>query len=372
MSRPTPDAHSPSETCYVSGSTTAADGTVRIDGIDVSFYSARVVTEIFERMIRGREFDVSELGLTYFLRTMDLDEPPFIAIPVFPNRCFRHSAIHINKGAGINGPGDLAGKTVGELIVYGHDAGVMPKGVLADEYGVTADQGRWVVGGLDWLLKPIDFIPHPHPENVEVTQAPEGSDLGKMLEAGAIDALISADVPKCVLDKSPRAGRLFEDHEATEREFFRRTGVFPIMHTVVVRRELASERPELVRAIYDGFCAAKDSVTGRLKHGMIFNNMVTMVPWFSMLIEADQNLLGDDWWPSGVAANRKAVDTYLRYHFEQDLSKKRLTCEDIFVPELLGTGSRNGLRITNRGTMPGYGTSQLSSQAAFARQFGVR
>jgi len=148
-----------------------ADGTVKVDGVDASFHSSRIVTEIFERIIRRREFDVSELGMTYFLRTMDFEDPPFIAIPVFPNRAFRHSAIYINKASGIEQPGDLAGKTIGELAVYGHDAGVMPKGVLSDEYGVTPDQCRSIIGGIDFPLQPIDFIPHPHPVGVEVTSA---------------------------------------------------------------------------------------------------------------------------------------------------------------------------------------------------------
>ena len=315
-----------------------ADGTVRIDGADARFHSDRVVTEIFERMIRGREFDVSELGMTYFLRTLELDNPPFIALPVFPNRCFRHSAIYINKASGIRRPEDLVGKTIGELAVYGHDAGVMPKGMLSDEYGVKPEQSRWVIGGLDWPLKPIDFIPRLHPANVEVTSAPAGNtDLGRLLEAGEIDALISADVPKCVLEKSPKVGRLFEDHEAVERDYYRRTGVFPIMHTVVVRRELAAERPELVRAIYTGFCDAKGAAMAQYETGMIFNNMATMLPWFSQLVDQDRDLLGEDWWPYGIKANRKALDTYLRYHHEQGLSKRRLTCEEIFVPDLLGT-----------------------------------
>ncbi len=125
------------------------DGTVKIDGVNATFYSARIVTEIFERMIRGREFDVSELGMTYFLRTMKNDDPPFVAIPVFVNRCFRHSAIYVNKASGIQRPEDLKGRTIGELAVYGHDSGVTPKGILSDDYGVTPDQCRWIVGGLD-------------------------------------------------------------------------------------------------------------------------------------------------------------------------------------------------------------------------------
>ena len=314
-----------------------ADGTVKIKGVDAHFHSNRIITEVFAGMIRDRAYDVSELGLSYFLRTMDFAEPPFVAIPVFPNRCFRHSAIYVNVNSGIKAPADLAGKTIGELALYGHDAGVWPKGILADDFGVNLNQGRWLIGGLDWPLKPIDFVPQPHPAGVSVTRAPAGTDLGQLLEDGEIDALISADVPKCVLEKSPNVARLFPDYEAVERDYYRRTGIFPIMHTVVVKRELAAQHPDLVRAVYQGFCEAKDTARKQYEQGLIFNNLATMVPWFSQLIEDDRALLGDDWWPYGMAANRKAVDTFLRYHYEQGLSKRRLTCEDIFVPELLAT-----------------------------------
>ena len=313
-----------------------ADGTVKIEGVDASFHTNPIVTEFFAGMIRDRAYDVAELGMSYFLRTMDFDDPPFIAIPVFPNRCFRHSAIYINVDSGIKRPEDLAGKTVGEFAMYGHDAGVWPKGILSDDFGVTPNQCRWIVGSLDWPLKPIDFVPQPHPADTEVTYAPQGTDLGKMLEEGEIDALIAADVPKCMLEKSPKVARLFPDYRTTEREYYQRTGIFPIMHTVVVRKELASN-PEIPQALYKGFCDAKDSVEEQYTKGMIFNNMATMIPWFSKLIDEDRSLMGEDWWPYGLDANRKAVDAFLRYHFEQGLSKRRLTCEDIFLPELLGT-----------------------------------
>src|SRR5262249_47537371 len=160
--------------------------------------------------------------------------------------------------------------------------------------------------GLDWPLAPIDFIPRPHPANVDVTTAPEGKDLGEMLEAGEIDALISADVPKCVLNNSPQVARLFPDYESVERDYYRRTSIFPIMHTVVIRREFVTQHPALAQAIYRGFCDAKDVVAEQYKTGMIFNNMSIMVPWFSQLVDEDRRLLGDDWWPYGVEANRKA------------------------------------------------------------------
>lgn len=149
------------------------DGTVSIEGVDATFHTERIVSDIFERMVRHREFGVAELGLTFYLRTLDLEDPPFIALPVFLGRQFRHSAIFVNTSSGIDSPYDLAGKTVGEFATYGHDAGVNAKGMLSDEFGVTADQCRWIIGGFDWPMAPFDFVPEPHPDNVEVTRAPE-------------------------------------------------------------------------------------------------------------------------------------------------------------------------------------------------------
>ena len=313
------------------------DGTARIDGVDASFESAPIVSVIFERMVRQHAFDVAELGLTFYLRTLDSDNSPFIAIPVFPNRHFRHSAIFINTSSGIEKPQDLAGKTIGEFATYGHDAGIWPKGILADDYGVTPDQSRWIVGGADRPMAPFDFVPFLHPADVDVTPAPEGKALGPMLESGEIDALMSAVMPQCVLNGSPQVAPLFPDYEAVEREYYARTRIYPIMHTVVIRKDLLAQHPGLARAIYRGFCDAKDIAMEHYRRGRMEQHMDLMVPWFTPLYDKNRRLLPDDWWPYGVGANRTTIDTFLRYSFEQGLSKRRLTCEDIFVPELLGT-----------------------------------
>lgn len=313
------------------------DGTVKIDGADASFESAGIVSEIFERMIRHRAFDASELGLTFYLRTLELDDPPFIAIPVFPNRQFRHSAIFINTSSGIEKPQDLAGKTIGEFGVYGHDAGVWPKGVLSDDFGVTPDQCRWIIGASDWYMPPYDFISQPHPANVDVTPVAKGKALGPMLEAGEIDAFISAVTPQCVLKNSPKVARLFPDYELVERDYYQRTGIFPIMHTVVIRRDLLAKHPDLARAIYQGFSASKEVAMDQYRKGRMEQHGELMIPWFTPLFDENRRLFPDDWWPYGVEANRKTLDTYLRYFFEQGLSKRRFACEDIFVPELIGT-----------------------------------
>jgi 4,5-dihydroxyphthalate decarboxylase len=314
-----------------------ADGTVKFDGVDAAFHSAPIVTEIFRGMIAESRFDVSELGFTYFLRTFKDGQSPFVAIPVFPNRAFRHSAIFINNASGIKRPQDLNGKTIGELALYSHDAGLIPKGMLMDEFGFRPETCKWIIGGLDWPMKPIDFVGQPHPANVEVSDIAKGKELGAMLEAGEIDALISADVPKCMLDRSPKVGRLFPDYREVERAHYKRSGIFPIMHTVVMRRDLLNQHPGLSQTVYKGFCDAKKLAEDRYRHGLIFNSMATMFPWFSQLVEEDMALLGEDWWPYGMAANRKTIDAVLRYHHEQGITDRLFTVEDIFVPELLTT-----------------------------------
>ncbi|MGC4932310.1 4,5-dihydroxyphthalate decarboxylase [Gordonia sp. DT30] len=313
------------------------DGSVTFDGIQATIESADIVSDIFRRMVHDREFDVAELGLTVYLRTLDSDEPPFVAIPAFPARVFRHSAIFINTASGISRPEDLAGKTVGEFGMYGQDSGVWAKGILSDDYGVTPDRCRWVIGGLDRPAPPFDFVPQPHPADVQVEQAPPGRSLSAMLDSGEIDALISANVPQCVMGRSPHVARLFPDHEAVERDYYRRTAIFPIMHTVVLPRSLVTARPGLARTVYDAYLAAKDAGMDRYRNGRKVYQIRTMLPWTNALFDRNADMFPADWWPYGLENNRTTLDTVLRYHFEQGLSARRLTCDELFTPELLAT-----------------------------------
>ena len=310
------------------------DGSVGIEGFDAQIETAPLVSDIFRRMTQG-EFDVAEYGLTYFLRTFD-DGAPFRALPIFPNRNFRHSAVYISTRSGIEKPADLAGKTIGELALYGHDAGVWPKGILSDEYGVTPDQCSWVIGGTNHPIPSFDWIPQPIPPGVDVRHSAEGQTLGAMLETGEIDALISVDVPQALLDGSPAVARLFPDHETVERAYYQRTGIFPPMHVVAVRDELVGE-PGLVGAVHRAFSQAKDLVMQQYREGATKQHGNLITPWFSSLFAANRRLLGEDWWPYGLTANRHAIDTFLRYHHEQGLSRRLLTSDDIFVPQLLDT-----------------------------------
>lgn len=312
------------------------DGSVTVDGADVTMETAATVPEIFGRLIRNGEFDVAELGLTFYLRLQETGLP-YVALPVFPNRVFRHSCVFVNTRSGITGPGDLAGKIIGEFGTYGQDSGVWAKGILADEYGFKPEVSRWVIGGLEYPAAPFGFIPHPHPDEVDVTAAPEGETLNAMLQAGEIDALFSANVPQCVLDGSPDVARLFPDFEPLERDYYRRTGVFPIMHTIVIRKDLLRECPGLAHRVYRAFSQAKDAAAERYRRNRRLYQVQTMVPWMNALIERNGEEFPEDWWPYGISANRAALDTYFRYHHEQGLSARRWRIENLFAPALLDT-----------------------------------
>ena len=312
------------------------DGTVSTDGVDVTMKTAATLPELFDRLIRADEFDVAELGLTFYLRLLETGLP-FEALPVFPNRVFRHSCIFVNTHSGIREPSDLAGRTIGEFGVYGQDSGVWAKGILMDEYGFKPEESRWVIGGLEHPAPPFDFIPHPHPAEVDVRVAPEGKSLNAMLDAGEIDALFSANVPQCVPDGSPNVTRLFPDFEPLERDYYRRTGIFPMMHTVVIRQELLRDHPELAHDVYRAFLRAKNAAADRYRQSRRLYQVQTMIPWMNALVDRNGEELPEDWWPYGIAANRTALDTCLRYHHQQGLTSRQWRIEDVFATALLDT-----------------------------------
>jgi hypothetical protein len=313
------------------------DGSVTVDGVrSTTMSTAGTLPEIFDRMARGDGVEVSELGLTFLLRALD-QGVPFVAVPAFPVRLFRHCAVFVHTGSGITGPADLVGRTIGEFGVYGQDPGVWMKGILADEYGFRPELNRWVIGGLDRPAPPFGFTTHPHPDGVDVTAVPDGRTLSDMLVTGEIDALFTANVPQPFLDGSPAVRRLFPDHERVERDYYRRTGNFPIMHAVVARRELFDAHPGLARAVYTAFLEAKEAGADRYRRFRRLYEAPVMLPWANALFEENERLLGHDWWPYGVSANRSELDTFLRYHHEQGLSRHRRTVEEIIAPELLDT-----------------------------------
>jgi len=311
------------------------DGSVAFDGLDATMHSPSI-PEIFAGMASGR-FDVAELGLTHYLRALDAGTD-LVAIPVFPARVFRHSSVFVNTSKGIKSPADLVGRTIGEFGMYGQDSGIWAKGILSEDYGFAPEKNRWVVGGLETPLSAgFEFTTHPHPDNVEVGFAPEGRTLADMLDRGEIDALFASNAPTTYLAGSPNIAPLFGDHKARERDWYRRTGIFPMMHTVVARRELFEANPGLARRLYHGFRSAKNTAAEWYRDMRRLFQVTTMVPWMYSLFEENRTLFGEDWFPYGIDANRKALETFVRYSHEQGLSPAPRAVDELFVEELRNT-----------------------------------
>lgn len=221
--------------------------------------------------------------------------------------------------------------------MYGQDSGVWTKGILMDEYGFRPERNRWIIGGLDSPMSPFDFVPQAHPADVDVAVAPEGEALGPILAAGAIDALFSANVPQCVLDGSPWVRRLFPDFEAVERDYHRRTGIFPMMHTIVIRRD---SHPRPNRRCPSGLPRLRGGERGRRPAPPVWPACVRGPEHDAVderPVRAQRGAVREDWWPYGLAANRPALDANLRYQFEQGLVDRRWSPDEIFLPGLSDT-----------------------------------
>jgi 4,5-dihydroxyphthalate decarboxylase len=305
------------------------DGTVRPEGIDLN-YLALPVEETFFRMLRHREFDCSEMSLSSYTASLGSENPPFIAIPVFPSRFFRHSCIFVSAKSGIRKPEDLKGKRVG-VPEYQMTAPVWIRGILADDYGVKVTDVEHFSGGeeepgRDEKLK-IDL-----PSTIELSPIPAGKTLSRMLADGELDALLTARAPSTFHTQPDAVKRLFPDYVDQEKAYYRRTKIFPIMHTVVIWREVYAANPWVAQSLAKAFGSAKARAYASYDQTAA---LPAMVPWLTAHIEEAKREMGADWWPYGVAANRQVLETFLRYHHEQGLSKRRLAPEELFAKETL-------------------------------------
>jgi 4,5-dihydroxyphthalate decarboxylase len=305
-----------------------ADGRVQPDGIELNYLNLPV-EETFFRMLRHREFDVAEMSLSSYVVSLFTRERPFIAIPVFPSRFFRHSCIYVHAGSGIEQPQDLVGKTIGNP-EYQMTAPVWIRGILADEYGVPVNSATYVSGGLEQPGRG-EKLTLDLPKDIRVDRIAPDKTLSAMLAAGEIDALYTARAPSSFYDGNA-VMRLFDDYESVERDYFRRTGIFPIMHTVVVRRELHERHPWVAQSLYKAFVAAQRETYQDLTETAALK---VMLPWLTAHLEQTRRDMGEDFWPYGVARNRTALATFLRYSHEQGLAKAPLEPEQLFAPETL-------------------------------------
>ena len=285
--------------------------------------------ETFFRMLRFGEFDVAEMSLSSYVLSLFADEPPFIAIPAFPSRVFRHGSIYVRDDGSVTEPADLAGRAVG-IPEYQMTAAVWIRGILAEHHGLPVDAVTYRTGGLHDAGR-VEKLRLDLPERFSVTPIDAAQTLDAMLVAGDIDALYTARAPRSYRPGGP-VRRLFPDAKAAEQAYFGRTGIFPIMHTVVIRREVYEANRWIARSLYDAFVAAKDAVYPQLRE---VTALKTSLPWTVNAAEETSALMGDDFWPYGLRPNLTTLRTFLGYSHEQGLAKRLLDPAEIFAPETL-------------------------------------
>ena len=305
------------------------DGSVRADGIDLT-YLRLPVEETFFRMLRHREFDVAEMSLSTYVATLDQDPQPFIALPVFTSRMFRHGGIYVNADAGIASPEDLRGKRVGAP-EFQLTAGVWIRGILAEHHGVPLDSVTYYTGGQETSGRiekaKVDT-------DLDIRPVPAGATLSQMLAAGELDALHTPRVPSPFRDRDPRVRRLFDDVIGVEKEYYASTGIFPIMHVVAIRTEVYERHRWIAQSLYKAFLAARDDAYARIYDSSALR---FMEPWLIQHLEEARRLLGPDYWSYGVAANERVLDVFLGYHHDQGLSRRRYRPGELFAAETAET-----------------------------------
>jgi 4,5-dihydroxyphthalate decarboxylase len=307
------------------------NGSVQPEGIDLTYLPIGMPEPAF-RMLHHREFHAAEMSLSWYARTLFRVPRPFVAIPVFPSRMFRHSSIYINVGSGIREPRDLIGKRVG-CPEYQMTAAVWIKGILADQYGVPVGGVHYFTGGLKEAGRretPLELPPHL---GINVQWIGNEKTLSDMLEGGEIDALYTAEAPPCFVHGSQRVVRLFADYAEAEKTYFRATGIFPIMHTIVLRQDVYQQHPWIAQSLTKAFQAAQRRTYADLAETVALK---VMLPWLMAHLEETRATFGaDDFWAYGLEPNRATLATFLRYSHEQGLSPRRLDAAELFAPETL-------------------------------------
>lgn len=298
-----------------------------VEGVDLNFIECPV-EETFFRMLRYKEFDVAEMSLSSYTLSLFEEKPAFIAIPVFPSRFFRHSCIFVNANSHIEKPSDLVGKRIGTP-EYQMTAPVWIRGILSDEYDVPVDSVEYVTGGLEEPDRP-EKIKLNLPENIRVTRIGPGKTLTKMLADGEIDALHTARSPSCFNAENPHIRRLFPHYKDVEKAYYRRTRTFPIMHTVVIRRDIYEANRWVAQSLFKAFNVAQQRAYSDLQETAALK---VMLPWLVDHLEETVNEMGANFWPYGLKENWNVLDTFLKYSFEQGLSARRLSPEDLFAEE---------------------------------------
>jgi 4,5-dihydroxyphthalate decarboxylase len=305
------------------------DGRVEVEGVELTYLPLRV-EETFWRMLRYREFDVAELSTGSYLMARDQGTPKLIAIPVFPSKTFRHSCIYINTDSGIKKPADMAGKRVG-VPEYQITMAIWARGILQHEYGVPPEKMEWFTGGEEQPGRE-DKVKHDLPPNIDIQAIGPQQTLSSMLEKGEIDAMISAHMPSPFVRSHPKVRRLIPNFREVEQDYFRRTKIFPIMHTVAIREEVYEKNPWVAQSLVKAFNESKRICQEAMYE---FSALKYMMAWSIDEMEKERAVLGDDPWAYGLEANRHVLETLVQYAHEQGLIKKPLDLKSLFAASTL-------------------------------------
>jgi 4,5-dihydroxyphthalate decarboxylase len=297
---------------------------IGIEGCAVA-YSTVEANALFIRNLKNQEFDVSEMSFSTYITLKARNAHHYTAVPVFLSRAFRHSAIFVRTDR-IATPADLKGKRIGTP-EYLTTMLVWMRGLLSDEYGIAPSDLRWRLGGME---QPTAKTAPPEPvAGVEIENIPADRTLAAMLADGELDALFTARPPSCFLEGVPNVGRLFADTRAVEQAYYKKSGVYPLMHAVGIRNSLVEAHPWMAGAVFDAFLKAKEMAIADLHKLAAFS--VTL-PWVDAEYRATQAVLGKDIWPYGLEENRKAIETLCRYLHEQGFTARPMQVEELFAP----------------------------------------
>ena len=309
------------------------DGTVRPEGIDLQYVVGTPDT-LFRRVLAQGEFDAAELSLSNLITLIGRGDRELIGIPVFPSRMFRHGYVFVNADSGITGPRDLIGRRVG-VPEYTMTAAVWIRGFLQHDFGVLPNQIQWFTGHLNTAGPRRSRITVRFPDDVQVQPIDPNASLGGLLEAGELDAVIGAAIPDVFTIGTPKVKRLLPNYQQVEAEYNRRTGIIPIMHTIVIRSSICNRHSWVARSLYEAFCSAKQECWRQLEEtGTPKSSLI----WLRAHLDAEHAVFGPDIWPYGVNANRKCVETLASYLYEQGLSERLVPVEDVFAKETLSLG----------------------------------
>jgi 4,5-dihydroxyphthalate decarboxylase len=305
------------------------DGDVQIEGVD-PFFLLQDPEEIFFRAFRHADYDICELSLSSYSVKTAAGTSPYIAVPVFPSRAFRHTSIYIRTDRGIRSPADLKGKRIG-VPEYQLTANVWVRLFLEQDYGVKPSDITWVRGGYEDAGR-VEKITLNLPGDVRLETAPEGKTISGMLESGEIDAVIGPRAPSCFDRGAPNVGYLFDDPHAAAADWYKRTQLFPIMHTLGIKKSLVEEYPWLPGSVAKAFEKSKAMAMARLTDTSA--TKITL-PFVEDHLRAARRLMGHDFWSYGFHENEQVLNSFLKQHHAEGLSSRLLDARDLFHPASL-------------------------------------